>query len=111
MRRKPLGPRTPISGPSRATDPATAYAEDVVAGKLVAGELVIAACERHRRDLKDGPRRGLHWRPERAAHALAFFPAVLTITEGAAVGQPFHLLPWQAFVVASLFGWRRDSGR
>jgi phage terminase large subunit-like protein len=35
----------------------------------------------------------------------------LMITEGAKVGEPFHLLPWQTFVVGSLFGWRRESGR
>jgi phage terminase large subunit-like protein len=111
MRTKPHGPRTPISGPSRATDPATGHAEDLVAGRIVGGEIVRHAAERHLRDIKDGPLRGLHWRPERAAHALQFFPSVLTITEGAAVGQPFRLLPWQAFVVGSLFGWRRNSGR
>src|SRR3954471_23706623 len=46
-----------------------------------------------------------------AAHAFGFFPAVLSITEGAKVGDPFHLLPWHEFVVGSLFGWRRESGR
>ncbi|MCS0497874.1 terminase large subunit [Ancylobacter sp. MQZ15Z-1] len=69
------------------------------------------AAERHLRDLKDGPSRGLHWRPEKAAHAIGFYPAMLTITEGTKVGQPFQLLPWHTFVAGSLFGWRKDSGR
>src|SRR5215207_5454790 len=111
MRKRPPARATLILNRSPEEDPTTAYATDVVAGRIVAGELLIAACARHLRDLRDGARRGLHWRPERAAHALAFFPAVLTITEGAAVGQPFRLLPWQAFVVGSLFGWRRNSWR
>lgn len=36
---------------------------------------------------------------------------MLTITEGAKEGQPFSLLPWHVFVVGSLFGWRKTSGR
>lgn len=35
----------------------------------------------------------------------------MSITEGAKVGQPFELLPWHTFVVGSLFGWRKESGR
>jgi phage terminase large subunit-like protein len=92
-------------------DPTTVYAEDVVAGRIIAGELVRAACERHLRDLREGAARGLIWRPDKAAHAIAFFPALLTVTAGAAAGQPFHLLPWMVFVVGSLFGWYRATGR
>src|SRR4051812_33807482 len=90
MKRERPGPQMPISGPSRRADPTTAWARDVVAGRIVAGDIVRHAAERHLHDLKDGPGRGLHWRPERAAHAFGFFPAVLSITEGAAVGEPFH---------------------
>jgi phage terminase large subunit-like protein len=69
------------------------------------------AAERHLRDLKDGPARGLHWQPERAKHAIDFFPAVLRVTAGAKAGQPFDLLPWTLFCAGNLFGWYRDSGR
>lgn len=84
---------------------------DALAGRFIAGELVLHAAERHLRDLKDGSARGLHWRPEIAARALGFPPAVLTITAGAAEGQPFDLLPWHCFCTGSLFGWRLASGR
>ena len=102
--------RTTTSSPPPA-DPTTAWAQAAVAGRLVVGEIVAAAAERHLRDLRDAPARGLHWRPERAARALGFPPAVLSITAGAAAGQPFALLPWHVFVVGSLFGWRTASGR
>ncbi|ACL59157.1 Terminase [Methylobacterium nodulans ORS 2060] len=102
--------RTPTSSRSPA-DPVTAWADEVVVGRQIAGELVRHAAERHLRDLRDGPARGLHWRPDRAAHALGFFPAVLTITAGTKAGQPFQPLPWHTFVIGSLFGWRTDSGR
>lgn len=92
-------------------DPTTLWARSVVAGKVVAGELVGSAAERHLRDLKDGQARGLHWRPEIAGRALGFFPAVLSITAGARAGAPFDPLPWHTFCVGSLFGWRKASGR
>lgn len=92
-------------------DPTTLWARSVVAGKVVVGELVASAAERHLKDLKDGKARGLHWRPEIAGRALGFFPAVLSITAGAKAGDPFEPLPWHAFCVGSLFGWRKDSGR
>jgi phage terminase large subunit-like protein len=93
------------------TDPATAWARDVVDGRVVSGDLMRRACERHLRDIVDGPCRGLHWRPERAAHALGFFPSVLSVTAGAKVGEPFHLPSYTTFVVGALFGWMRDTGR
>ncbi|MBY3386395.1 terminase large subunit [Rhizobium laguerreae] len=108
-RRKAERP-THTSSP-RTTDPTTQYAADVVTGKIVAGEHQAAAAERHLRDLKDGGKRGLHWRPEFAERAINFSPAVLSITAGAAEGKPFNLLPWHSFCTGSLFGWRRDSGR
>lgn len=94
-----------------ATDPASAWAEDVVSGAVVSGVLMRLACERHLRDIVDGPRRGLHWRPEQAERAQAFFPAVLSVTAGAMVGQPFNLPSYTAFTVGSLFGWMRTDGR
>jgi phage terminase large subunit-like protein len=100
----------PTSDPSQ-NDPTTRWASDVVSGRILAGELVKHAAERHLRDLVDGKARGLHWRPERAARALGFFPAVLSITAGAKQGEPFHPLPWHGFTVGSLFGWVKDSGR
>jgi phage terminase large subunit-like protein len=111
MRKRPPARSTLISSRSPDADPTTAYATDVVAGKIVAGELAIAACERHLRDLRDGPRRGLVWRPDKAAHALRFYPTCLSVTAGSMAGQPFNLLPWQLFVAGSLFGWYRGRLR
>lgn len=93
------------------TDPTTEWARSAVDGRIVVGDLVGHAAERHLRDLRDGEARGLRWRPERAARAVGFFPAVLSITAGASVGKPFTLLPWFEFCVGSLFGWHKDSGR
>lgn len=88
----------------------TRYAQDVAAGKIVAGEFVRLASRRHLRDLKEGKARGLKWDQASADRAIDFFPAVLSITEGAKVGQPFKLLPWHLFVVGSIYGWKDKDG-
>jgi len=81
-----------------------------VAGSIVSGEFVRLACQRHLDDLKSGPDRGLTWNLAAADRAIDFFPAVLSITEGAKVGQPFNLLPWHLFVVGSIYGWCDANG-
>ncbi len=91
-------------------DRTTQYAKDVVSGKIIAGEFVRLAAKRHLSDMKDGNKRGLRWDTAQAERAIDFFPAVLTITEGAKEGEPFHLLPWHVFVVGSLYGWRDKNG-
>lgn len=110
MARKPLARRTATSS-QYPGDPTSQYAADVLAGKIVAGEHHAAAAERHLKDIKDGGKRGLHWRPEIAGRAIGFSPAVLSITAGSHEGRPFNLLPWHMFCTGNLFGWRKDSGR
>jgi phage terminase large subunit-like protein len=93
-------------------DPTTAWAKAAVEGKLfTSGELVRHAAERHLRDIRDGERRGIYWRPEEAAHFLNFLPSVFQVTDGPAAGQPFYPLEWHTFVGGSLFGWRNAQNR
>lgn len=96
---------------SSQADPTTDWARDVVEGRVVSGELAIRACRRHLDDLENGHKRGLVWRPDKAAHALGFFPACLQVTAGAKAGEPFNLPSYTTFVVGSLFGWHRQDGR
>jgi phage terminase large subunit-like protein len=92
-------------------DRATQYARDVVAGAILAGPHVRDAAKRHLRDLQAGRQRGLGWDAEAAARAIGFFEDVLVFPDGERAGENFHLEPWQAFVVGSLFGWlRTDDG-
>jgi phage terminase large subunit-like protein len=98
-------------------DPATEYAEAVLAGKHVTNRYVRLACERHQRDKRNAAALGLEWRPwkvdERgrrgAQHAIDFFPDMLTVKQDG-VEVPFVLNAWQAFVVGSLFGWYKADG-
>jgi phage terminase large subunit-like protein len=86
------------------TNPVTAYALKVLEGAIVAGHAVRQACQRHMRDLKEGPTRGLRFSRMAVDRVLRFFSA-LRLAEGAHAGEPFALQPWQVFVVGSLFGW------
>jgi phage terminase large subunit-like protein len=93
-----------------SVDRTRAYAEAVVAGEIVAGPHVRNACRRHLRDLEVGRERGLWFDHEAADERFAFFEEVLRLSEGQFDGQPFKLHPSQAFIVGSLFGWKRADG-
>ena len=81
----------------------------MVSGEIVAGPHVRNACKRHIADLK---RKDGIWSDHDAAnHAFAFFEEVLKLSEGQFEGEPFRLEPSQAFIVGSLFGWKRKDGR
>lgn len=91
-------------------DPATQYAKEVVSGDRIAGPDIRNACQRHLDDLKDGKDRGLIWNLEEANKAIRFYRVVLKLNGGDFEGKPFELLPWQCFIVGSLFGWYSVDG-
>lgn len=91
-------------------DATTAYAREVVAGRIIAGPHVRAACARHLRDLEEAPARGLSWRPDLAERVFRYFRVVLRLTFDERGPVPFVLEPWQRFLVGSLFGWLGADG-
>ncbi len=102
------------------TDPVTAYATAVGAGRIVAGRMVRLACARHLSDIQTQLEKGLDWRPEAAQLGIDFFSDVLCLPEETASsetsedvpedGSPFVLMPWQAFIIGSLLGWYTAAG-
>lgn len=98
--------RTSVS----SVDRTRAYAEDVVAGRIVAGPHVRNACRRHLKDLEDGHERGLWFDQEAADYGFGFFESVLRLSEGQFDGLPFELHPSQAFIIGSICGWKREDG-
>ena len=95
---------------SSSPDRAKAYALAVVAGEIIAGPHVRNACKRHLLDLEKGHERGLWFDQEAAQFAFDFFEGVLKLSEGQFEGKPLRLDPSQAFIVGSLFGWKREDG-
>lgn len=89
---------------NKSTDPVTDYARQVVGGKIVAGKLVRAACQRHLNDLKDGHKRGLIWCPEVALRHIGFF-SYLQHSKGEFAGKVFELGGWQKFRIGCTLGW------
>lgn len=87
------------------------YARDVTSGKEIAGPMVRLACERHLKDIVDGPKRGLTWDYPAAERVFGYFKDVLRLTSDEGLeGKPFELAPSQAFIVGSLFGWKNADG-
>lgn len=103
-------PRTKRAPAVSSVDPVTHYAELVIAGDLIAGPHVRAACARHLQDLEDGPGRGLFWDIDAVDHILGFFREVLRLNGGDWEGAPFDPLDWQVFILGSLYGWKQDDG-
>jgi phage terminase large subunit-like protein len=81
----------------------------VVDGEIIAGPHVRDACARHLRDLVEGPKRGLKWDVSKAARVTGFFRDALKL-DGGESPIPFELIPWQQFVIGSLFGWLAPDG-
>jgi len=93
-----------------SADPVSEYAREVVAGTRIAGPHVRHQCARHLADVDGGAKRGLVWDVAAALKAIGFYRDVLKLNGGDFEGNPFELLPWQRFVVGSIFGWKRDDG-
>lgn len=90
---------------SRHRDVVEKYVADVVSGRVIVGEKIRQAVERHLVDLQRADREGwvLDWRlVDRAID----FIQCLTLKDGEFEGRPFELQPWQKWVVAMIFGWR-----
>ena len=86
------------------------YVEEVLNGTIAASRWVKLAAQRHVDDLEQGSARGLYFDAEEAQSFIAFFERFLQHSKGRWAGQPFLLLPWQQFAVASLFGWKKADG-
>jgi phage terminase large subunit-like protein len=85
------------------------YVDEVLSGDQVACKWVQLACKRHARDLDLGAERGLTFDHQTARQAIAFF-SLLKHSKGEWAGRFLHLEPWQQFIVATLFGWKREDG-
>lgn len=87
------------------------YIDGVKSGNIIACKLVKLAVDRHLADLEkqntpDFP----YWFSEKAAESAIMFVKMLRHSKGSAGRQPFNLQDSQAFILALLFGWKRENG-
>ena len=91
---------------------AVKYATDIISGNIVAGKLLKLTAKRFIQDLKFGSERGITFNREAAQHVIDFFGCLRHSKGewGKQGGQPFILAPWQVFILANLFGFKRLDG-
>ncbi len=87
-------------------------ATDILKGDTVAGKLLKLAAKRFIEDLKFGPIRGVTFDKYAAQHVVDFFGTLRHSKGewGTKGGQPFVLSPWQVFILANIFGFKRADG-
>ena len=86
------------------------YIESVKKGKIVTCKWVKLAVQRHINDLKAAKtsKFDYYFDEAAAADALDFFVA-FRHAKGMWRGKDFNMMPWQAFIVYSAYGWKRKS--
>ena len=92
--------------PEMIIDPVSDYARGVLAGVIITGPYVRAACARHLDDIRNGAARGLFFDYSAALYAFSFFEDELKLSEGQFEGIDFKLDPSQKFIIGSIFGWK-----
>lgn len=84
------------------------YADDVIAGKVIASNDVINACKRFKEDLK---RDDLELRTQQPDAAISIIEGMFVHKQGETLegvpllGKPFILQPWQIFIIYNLLGF------
>lgn len=83
--------------------PWEAYIEGVESGSIVVGKFIRQSVERWRYMERDTT---LYFDAERVERCIKFFE-LFKHFKGKSAGKPFTLEPWQAYIVATVIGWRR----
>ena len=86
------------------------YAVDITTGKIPAGRYIKLACQRHLDDLdwQDDDTFKFRFDEKAAAHACGFVELMPHVDgKWAQEGKRLVMEPWQVFMVASIFGWKR----
>lgn len=73
-----------------------------------ASKWVKLAVARHKKDVEQS-KTGLYWFDEDEVDAILGLFSLFRHTKGQYAKQPFKLLPWQAFLIGSIYGWKKKS--
>lgn len=92
---------------------AAQYGRAVLSGEIPACKWVRLAVQRHYDDLaavESGERKDIYFDDDEAAFVVDFV-GLLRHSKGQWAGQRFELSPWQQFITAVIFGWKKtDTG-
>ena len=85
------------------------YAEDVISGNIVAGELVKLACKRFLSDLERDDFEFRYWIGDKFVQ----FASILKHFKGRSAGKPFILSDWQEFIAYNIlcFYYKETNNR
>lgn len=87
------------------------YAHDVLSGKVTACKWVKLAARRFLADVRGQGKEEVLYRfdDDEARLAVDFFPLFLRHYQGDLAGEPLFLEPWEQFIVANIYGWKRKA--
>ncbi len=87
------------------------YIDDIENGKIIACQKVKQAVRRQSKDLKrSAGTYPYYFDDKKAQNAIDFFGEMVH-TKGSLAGQKLHPEPWQQFIIAVLYGWRRKDNK
>lgn len=84
---------------------ATEYARDIVSGKIPSSKYARLSCQRFLDDFK---RDDIYFDKE-AAERFYKFCTYMRHYKGPMSGQPLELEPWQKFIFANIYGWKKTT--
>lgn len=84
------------------------FISSVERGELPANRWVKAAVKRHKSDLKASKTGLFYFDEAEVARVLQLF-GMFRHTKGQYAKAKFQVLPWQAFLIGSLYGWKKKS--
>lgn len=88
-------------------DQVTTYAKAIVSKKILAGKKVMQACKRHLNDLEKSEQDDFpYYFDVRKSEAVIKFIGSLPNPDD---GKPMTLINYQAFIIGSLFGWKKKE--
>ena len=86
------------------------YVEDVESGKILTNKYVKLAVQRFRKDIEKSQQPDAEFYfDEKAASKFIRFTEVMKLYKDKWAGQNLHLEPWQVFILANIYGWKRKS--
>lgn len=92
---------------------ANKYARDIVSGKIPACKWVKLVCQEHLDDLANKSKGFPYYFHKEAAEAAILFVEALPHTKGewGRLKKRLELEPWQKFIFACIFGWKRKADK